>query len=178
MPRIVDINIRDHVRYTGDGLPNEPVNAPLPIGDPSSGVYNPTKHDIREAIGDIEGDRILAEAAAALAVQAMADVQGATMFAANRDALLANTASNIPVGAVFATRAEGYSYEVVASDGDLVTAGGVKLSEVDPKTMASKKVPGLYFAGEILDCDAYTGGFNLQIAWSTAYAAGLAVRQE
>ena len=60
----------------------------------------------------------------------------------------------------------------------IVSAGGVKLSEVDPKTMASKKVPGLYFAGEVLDCDAYTGGFNLQIAWSTAYAAGLAVRQE
>ncbi len=60
----------------------------------------------------------------------------------------------------------------------IITAGGVKLSEVDPKTMASKKVPGLYFAGEVLDCDAYTGGFNLQIAWSTAYAAGLAVRQE
>ena len=60
----------------------------------------------------------------------------------------------------------------------IVTAGGVKLSEVDPKTMASKKVPGLKFAGEDLDCDAYTGGFNLQIAWSTAYAAGLAVRQE
>ena len=50
----------------------------------------------------------------------------------------------------------------------IVTSGGVKTSEVDPKTMASRKVPGLYFAGEILDCDAYTGGFNLQIAWSTA----------
>lgn len=60
MPRLVDINIRDHVRYTGDGLPNEPANAPLPVGDPSSGVYNPTKRDIREAIGDVESDRILA----------------------------------------------------------------------------------------------------------------------
>lgn len=58
----------------------------------------------------------------------------------------------------------------------IVTSGGVKVSEVDPKTMASKKVPGLYFAGEILDCDAYTGGFNLQIAWATAYAAGMAVK--
>ena len=54
----------------------------------------------------------------------------------------------------------------------IVTHGGVKLSEVNPKTMESKKCSGLYFAGEILDCDAYTGGFNLQIAWSTAYAAG------
>ena len=57
----------------------------------------------------------------------------------------------------------------------IVTSGGVKVSEIDPKTMESKKVPGLYFAGEIIDCDAYTGGFNLQIAWATAFAAGTAV---
>ena len=57
----------------------------------------------------------------------------------------------------------------------IITSGGVKTSEIDPKTMESKKVPGLYFAGEIIDCDAYTGGFNLQIAWATAYAAGMAV---
>ena len=57
----------------------------------------------------------------------------------------------------------------------IITSGGVKVSEVDPKTMASKLIPGLYFAGEILDCDAYTGGFNLQIAWATGYAAGMAV---
>ena len=56
----------------------------------------------------------------------------------------------------------------------IITSGGVKVSEIDPKTMESKKVPGLYFAGEIIDCDAYTGGFNLQIAWATAYAAGMA----
>lgn len=54
----------------------------------------------------------------------------------------------------------------------IITSGGVKVSEIDPKTMQSKLVPGLYFAGEIIDCDAYTGGFNLQIAWATAYAAG------
>ena len=60
----------------------------------------------------------------------------------------------------------------------IITAGGVKVSEIDPKTMQSKIVSGLYFAGEIIDCDAYTGGFNLQIAWSTAYAAGMAVLQE
>ena len=58
----------------------------------------------------------------------------------------------------------------------IVTSGGVKTGEVNPKTMESKRVPGLYFAGEILDCDAYTGGFNLQIAWSTAYAAAMACR--
>ena len=54
----------------------------------------------------------------------------------------------------------------------IITSGGVKVSEIDPKTMESKKVPGLFFAGEIIDCDAYTGGFNLQIAWATAFAAG------
>ncbi len=57
----------------------------------------------------------------------------------------------------------------------IITSGGVKVSEIDPKTMESKKVAGLYFAGEVIDCDAYTGGFNLQISWATAYAAGIAV---
>ena len=56
----------------------------------------------------------------------------------------------------------------------IVTSGGVKLSEIDPKTMGSKKVPGLYIAGELLDADAYTGGFNLQIAWATGRSAALA----
>lgn len=54
----------------------------------------------------------------------------------------------------------------------IVTSGGVSVREVDPKTMASKKLPGLFFAGEVLDVDGYTGGFNLQIAFSTGYAAG------
>lgn len=53
----------------------------------------------------------------------------------------------------------------------IITSGGIKVSEIDPKTMESKMVGGLYFAGEIIDCDAYTGGFNLQIAWATAAAA-------
>ena len=57
----------------------------------------------------------------------------------------------------------------------IITSGGVKVSEIDPRTMESKKVPGLYFAGEVIDCDAYTGGFNLQIAWASGYAAGMAV---
>ena len=56
--------------------------------------------------------------------------------------------------------------------GAIVTAGGVSVREIDPKTMQSKRVPGLYFAGEIIDVDAYTGGFNLQIAFSTGFAAG------
>lgn len=54
----------------------------------------------------------------------------------------------------------------------IVTAGGVSVKEVDPRTMQSKIVQGLYFAGEVLDLDAYTGGFNLQIAWSTGFVAG------
>ena len=58
----------------------------------------------------------------------------------------------------------------------IITSGGVKTSQIDPKTMESKLVKNLYFAGEIIDCDAYTGGFNLQIAWATAYAAGNAVK--
>ena len=59
----------------------------------------------------------------------------------------------------------------------IVTAGGVKVGEVDPKTMQSKKVQGLFFAGELLDVDAYTGGFNLQIAWATGWVAGQAVTE-
>lgn len=57
----------------------------------------------------------------------------------------------------------------------VVTAGGVKVAEVDPKTMGSKIVPGLYFAGEVLDIDARTGGFNLQLAFATGHAAAMAL---
>ena len=53
----------------------------------------------------------------------------------------------------------------------IVTSGGVKVSEIDPKTMESKIVKNLYFAGEVIDVDAYTGGFNLQIAFSTGRLA-------
>ena len=55
----------------------------------------------------------------------------------------------------------------------IVTRGGVNTREIDPATMESKRIPGLFFAGELIDCDAYTGGFNLQIAWATGHAAGL-----
>ena len=58
----------------------------------------------------------------------------------------------------------------------IITSGGIKTSQIDPRTMESKIVKNLYFAGEIIDCDAYTGGFNLQIAWATAYAAGCSVK--
>lgn len=60
----------------------------------------------------------------------------------------------------------------------IVTSGGVSVREVDPKTMESKKLPRLYFAGEVLDVDAYTGGFNLQIAWSTGRLAGLSAARQ
>ena len=59
----------------------------------------------------------------------------------------------------------------------IITSGGIKVSEIDPKTMQSKLVEGLFFAGEIMDVDAYTGGFNLQIAWATGHAAGQAAAQ-
>lgn len=63
-------------------------------------------------------------------------------------------------------------------DEAIVTAGGVSTKEIDPRTMGSKLVRGLYFAGEVLDLDAYTGGFNLQIAWSTGYVAGISVLKD
>lgn len=60
----------------------------------------------------------------------------------------------------------------------IVTSGGVSVREIDPRTMASKLVKGLFFAGEVMDLDAYTGGFNLQIAWSTAYMAAQSIGKE
>ena len=60
----------------------------------------------------------------------------------------------------------------------IITSGGIKVGEIDPHTMSSKKVEGLYFAGEVLDVDAYTGGFNLQIAWATGKAAGEAAAEK
>ena len=60
----------------------------------------------------------------------------------------------------------------------IITKGGVKLSEVNPSTMESKIIKGLYFAGEVLDLDALTGGYNLQIAWSTGHLAGESATEE
>ncbi len=54
----------------------------------------------------------------------------------------------------------------------IVTSGGINIKEINPKQWNQKKVKGLYFAGEIIDVDSYTGGFNLQIAYSTGYTAG------
>ena len=58
-------------------------------------------------------------------------------------------------------------------DEAIITSGGVSVKEIDPRTMESKLLPGLFFAGEVIDIDAYTGGFNLQIAFSTAYSAAM-----
>ena len=58
-----------------------------------------------------------------------------------------------------------------------MTSGGVNVKELDPKTMMSRKKDGLYFAGEILDVDGYTGGYNLQIAFSTAFVAAKAIEE-
>ena len=60
-------------------------------------------------------------------------------------------------------------------DEAIITSGGINIKEINPKTMGSKLVQGLYFAGEIIDVDSYTGGFNLQIAYSTGYTAGINV---
>lgn len=60
----------------------------------------------------------------------------------------------------------------------IITSGGINVREINPKTMESKIIKGLYFAGEIIDVDAYTGGFNLQIAYSTGYTAGISVSEE
>lgn len=70
---------------------------------------------------------------------------------------------------------KGLSYKITGTGGfeeAVITRGGISLKELNPKTMESKLVPGLFFAGEVLDIDAFTGGFNLQLAWSTGYAAG------
>ena len=96
----------------------------------------------------------------------------------------ADIPSNLPANAVTKVQRrrlletlKGLSFPVAGPrpvEDAIVTSGGVKVSEVDPKTMGSKLVQGLYLAGELLDVDAYTGGFNLQIAWCTGRAAGQA----
>lgn len=58
----------------------------------------------------------------------------------------------------------------------IITSGGVAVKDINPKTMESKLVKGLYFCGEVLDIDAFTGGFNLQLAFSTGFAAGKSIK--
>jgi predicted flavoprotein YhiN len=75
----------------------------------------------------------------------------------------------------FAARIKDLSMEIMDT-GDfteaIITSGGINVKDINPKTMESKRVRNLYFAGEIIDVDALTGGYNLQIAWSTGYLAG------
>ena len=74
---------------------------------------------------------------------------------------------------------KGFAVEIAAKRSvseAIITSGGIKVSEIDPKTMESKLIRGLFFSGEIIDCDAYTGGLNLQIAWATAFCAGMGVK--
>ena len=60
----------------------------------------------------------------------------------------------------------------------VITSGGIDVKEINPQSMESKLVKNLYFVGEVLDIDALTGGYNLQVAFSTAYAAGLAIKEK
>ncbi len=72
---------------------------------------------------------------------------------------------------------KGFSFDITGTRGfdeAIITQGGINIKELNPKTLEAKKCKGLYFAGEVIDVDAYTGGFNLQIAWSTGHAAGMA----
>ena len=94
-------------------------------------------------------------------------------------------AAMLSVGAfaaeVDSTCVEGYlppQAESVMTQGDIALHSDVPVGEVDPKTMESKLVKNLYFAGELLDTDAYTGGFNLQIAWATGRLAGQSAANE
>ena len=75
----------------------------------------------------------------------------------------------------FDTKVQHLKYKVLklrSLEESIVTGGGVNVKEINPKTMESKLVKGLHFVGEVLDVDAFTGGFNLQIAFSTGYMAG------
>lgn len=80
----------------------------------------------------------------------------------------------------FADVVKAFPFSIVGTRGyneAIITQGGVKVKEVNPSTMESRLVQGLYFAGEVLDLDAVTGGFNLQIAWSTAHTAAMAMAE-
>lgn len=117
MPNLADEVFRDFVRFTGDGLPNEPVGHGLPVGDPRSGVHNPGKKPIRDAMRG--------------AFEASTDVQGATLFAGSLAALQANTDTGTGVGTLFMTRQEGAVMRVLDPSDTrphLVTAGGVKMA--------------------------------------------------
>jgi predicted Rossmann fold flavoprotein len=119
----------------------------------------------RAAIGRWLGQRLPERMALALLSHlgiAAATPLGQLPRAARRPLVHALTAYELPV-----TAARGWNFAEV-------TAGGVPLDEIDYRTMMSRRVPGLYLAGEVLDCDGRIGGFNFQWAWATGYLAGRA----
>lgn len=130
MPTEADILFRDFVRYTGDGLPNEPVGRPAPIGDPASGTFDPPKKSFRD-LGNI------AVAAKDAAVAAAGEVLGAVYSTSDVQTLLAASQS-FPAGTVFQTRAEGMAFEVPTDPAptDLTTAGGTRLRLVASDSVA------------------------------------------
>lgn len=136
---LVELQLRDFEGYTGDGFGNV---GDLPVGDRSTARKPIDKRELREillsgetAVDEAVGAAASATAAAALASSAMLDVQGATLYAANLSSLLANT-DTLAVGSVFATRLEGYSFQVVASGGDYTTAGGARLLRIRQDELA------------------------------------------
>lgn len=126
MPKTANEVFRDFVRYSGDGLPGEPAGYPLPGGDPSSGVHNPTKADIREVIGDAGANRAAAEAAAAAA-------QGAAYSFATVAGMVASPIDFTP-GTVVLVRETGHAYRVMPVDfaaEHYTTASGDKMAALD-----------------------------------------------
>ena len=126
-------------------------------------------HGKRTAVNLLQGLGLVACLSRALFIAVGLDpgTKGAEVPREARRALAASLASGANGGHPFPVRSLGGWNEA------MVTAGGVRLSEVDPKTMGSRVVPGLFFAGEILDVDGDTGGYNLQAAFSTGRLAGL-----
>lgn len=128
---LVNLTLRDHQGYTGDGQGGD---GALPVGDTSTARKPIDKRDLRQVLLAPQASvqaaldaAERAEQAAEDAASAQADIQGATLFAANLAALRASPAASYPVGTVFMTRREGYAFEVVSSDPDITTSGGVFL---------------------------------------------------
>ena len=144
------------------GHPGATVHLSVFPGEPFEGVER-WLLDERRTIGNALADRLPARVGEAIARHAEVDPQARAARIARderRRLVHALTALELPV-----VGDRGWNHAEV-------TAGGVPLAEVDFRTMESRRVPGLHFAGEILDCDGRIGGFNFQWAWSTGYLAG------
>lgn len=116
--------------------------------------------DFKNALGDLLPQKIIPVVIRLSGIDESKKVNSITKEERSR---LLNIIKNLELTVVDTT---GY-------DEAVVTSGGVNVDEIDPSTMESKIIKGLYFAGEVIDCDAFTGGYNLQIAFSTAYLAGM-----